>query len=255
MNPSSKQLDFVDWLTDCMRGSRSLPGFPRTLQTNHIPFPGWPESWQIPNEALIQTADTVYCTYLHTASIFFRPFFFYFSSVMPGMGTFTKSLHKHTSPTAIVSLGSVIYKCIILTSIFKKSSTKLSCGYQQNISHCQNRFFLEIASLVNATSTAKHCDLQVPAVQRQPLRLFIHMFTYYHKYPAGHSAQRDYSGLNLSWHRNEQGSQRLRWLKLASLDGTCSTNKKTNCTPLGPHRGLMTPSVSHSACMAWSRQG
>lgn len=102
MNPSSKLLDFVDWLTDCMRGSRSLPGFPRTLQTNHIPFPGWPESWQIPNEALIQTADTVYCTYLHTASIFFRPFFFYFSSVMPGMGTFTKSLHKHTSPTAIV---------------------------------------------------------------------------------------------------------------------------------------------------------
>ncbi len=86
---------------------------------------------------------------------------------------------------------------------------------------------------LNVKSTAKHQDLQVPAVQWQPLRLCIHMFTYYHKYPTGHSAQRDYSGLNLSWHRNEQGSQRLRWLKLARLDGTCSTNMKTNCMPLG----------------------
>lgn len=75
--------------------------------------------------------------------------------------------------------------------------------------------------------------LQVPAVQQQPHRLFIHMFTYYHKYPTGHSAQRDYSGLNLSWHRNEQESQWMRWLKLASLNGTCNTNKATDCMPLG----------------------
>lgn len=106
--------------------------------------------------------------------------------------------------------------------------------HHQNTSFSQNWFFLEAASLFNTTSTDKHWDLQVPAVQWQPLRLFIHMFTYYHKYPTGHSAQRDYSGLNLWWHRNEQGSQQLRWLKLASLDGTHSTNKKTNCMPLGP---------------------
>lgn len=67
--------------------------------------------------------------------------------------------------------------------------------------------------------------LTVPAVQWH-LGLFIHMFTYYRKYPTGHSAQRDYSGLNLSWHRNEQGSQWLRWLKLVSLDETHSSNKK-----------------------------
>lgn len=60
------------------------------------------------------------------------------------------------------------------------------------------------------------------------------MFTYYHKYPTGRLAQGDYSGLNLSWHRNEQGSQQLRWLNLDSVDGTCSTNTKTKCMPLGP---------------------
>lgn len=103
--------------------------------------------------------------------------------------------------------------------------------HHPNTSLCQNRFFLE--TLFNATNIGKYWDLQIPAVQHQSARLFIHMFTYYHKYPTGHSAQRDYSGLNLSWHRNEQGSQWLRWLKMDSVDGTCSTNKKTNCMPLG----------------------
>lgn len=64
-----------------------------------------------------------------------------------------------------------------------------------SVGHKPSQIFLEKASLVNATATAKHRDLQVPAVQRQPLGLFIHMFTYYHKYPTGHSAPGITAGL------------------------------------------------------------
>lgn len=144
-----------------------------------------------------------------------------------------------------------IYSFLCVWTLVDQTASFIT-GHQPNLS--QNWFFLEKASLVNATTTAKHRDLQVPAVQRQPLGLFIHMFTYYHKYPTGHSAQRDYSGFNLSWHRNEQGSQRLRWLKLVSLDETCSTNKK-NCMPLGAIMNWWHhPSLTHFA-WAGSRHG
>lgn len=56
MKGNSKQLEFVDSLIDWLHErNQIIAGFPRTLQTNHIPFPNWPESWQTWNEALIQT--------------------------------------------------------------------------------------------------------------------------------------------------------------------------------------------------------
>lgn len=72
----------------------------------------------------------------------------------------------------------------------------------------------------------KHWDLHVPAVQRQPLRLFIHMFTYYHKYPTGLrgiTVGLIYRGTEMSRGHSDWGD--LCWLAL--MGDTGQTRKQS----------------------------
>lgn len=92
--------------------------------------------------------------------------------------------------------------------------------------------FLETPYLLilHATTTGKYWDLQVPAVQQQPLRLFIHMFTYYHKYQQGTRLRGITEGLiyrGTEMSRGHSGWGDLSWIAL--MGHAAQTRKQTAC--------------------------